>query len=246
MFQIDSLWCNVPTLIHNVLTIFTPGRNNMKLKVFEGRSILKLKTIVAMLGLAIAGGSAFAAPISGSYVVSYERTCLTSPVRTAPTPAYLTYSTPDGSPYGYVQIPAGGNVSRSTGSITYMMTVNPTNNTIAITDGIYHEVPSPATLPAPPNVASFGTFTGSGTLTHTHGNPFVDVNLQTLVTSSDAVTQIQSTNVLYRFRTEDKGDTFFSVADRGSVQLRYVVNAGFYYDMHCAGLVTGHRVSKAY
>jgi hypothetical protein len=227
----------------------------------------KKSFLPAALMLAIlTAGSAFADPgqgqgqgrgdrighgISGTYAVKFDRACVRSPYRGSPAPAFFKYSTADGTQYGFVQAPAGmgypevssvTNRSIETGS--YVMVVNPLNSTITITDGHYHSVPLVPHATVPVSLADFGPFTGNGSFTGT--GQALDVELQTLTLGPDGVAQSKNTNVKYRLETRDRGDNFFSLVGRGSIRLQHILTSNVYRDVHCTGITTGTRISRAF
>lgn len=223
-----------------------------------GRSIGTIKLSAAMFGLALAlatsVGSAFAEQtISGTYAVKFERACVKGPYRLTPEPAFFSYSTPDNTPNGYVVGPAGvpnaGNmVSRSDEAGSYLMVVNPINNTITMTGGTYRTIPVPGYNLATGRVAlaDFGTFTGSGSFVSTRHSSHIDTDVQTFALGGDGVSNSLTTNMKVRYETRDKGENFYSVIGRGSIRLQHNTPANVYRDVHCTGVTTGTRISRAY
>ncbi|OGB25608.1 MAG: hypothetical protein A3I66_13500 [Burkholderiales bacterium RIFCSPLOWO2_02_FULL_57_36] len=207
------------------------------------------------LALATALSTSFAEQtISGTYSVKFERMCVKSPYRQTREPAFFSFNTPEGSPNGYLMGPAGASypsvanaVIRSSETGSYLMVVNPVNNTISISNGTYHAIPlTTYNIGGQAAFADFGTFSSSGTYVHARNSPYIDTIVESTAIGADGVNQSITTNTTARLETRDKGDSFYSLAGRGSIRLQHVVSANVYRDVHCTGSVTGTRVSRAH
>ena len=218
----------------------------------------KLKSGAVMLGLglmlAATSGAAFADhAISGTYAVKFDRLCVRSPGRLNALPSFFHYTTPDTQANGFLQAPPGMSTAeanavtvRTAESGSYIMVVNPINNTMTLSNGTYHSIPMTVFATAPSvTVSDFGTFTGTGTFAAALNSPQIDVMFHTFTTAGDN-SLTDTTNVKYRLETRDKGDSFFSVVGRGSIRLQHNLTGNFYRDTHCTGLTTGTRISKSY
>ncbi|MGZ3253453.1 MAG: hypothetical protein ACXU7D_04025 [Burkholderiaceae bacterium] len=224
------------------------------MKTNSKRSFNKLAIILGSALLGLSSYSAMAATIQGTYLVTDTKTCVISSWRAAATPAYFNFSTSDNTPYGYLQVPSGttytdavNNTWRTTQTDKYVMTVNPTNNAINITDGAFHDLPAIVLNANPPLVADFGTFTGNGSYAHTAPNQFVDVTFQTMALAGDDVSQIQNTTTsAVRFQTRDQGATIFSITGRGGITLQHNLTSNLYRDRICTSYAEGRRISTSY
>jgi hypothetical protein len=231
----------------------------MKFETTRSGLIFTLKAGVAIMTLASISNAAFAATktpvpapgIYGTYIVTDERTCIYSPSRSTPTPAYFEYSSSD----SIGNIVVGNGVPASTASTStyrltqaasYQMVVNPINNSVSITDGTYNLVPDIVFGTTPPIAAQFGIFTGSGTYTSSVANS-IDAELQTVSALTDGNTITSSSpGFPIRFRTLDGGVTFFTTPGRSAITLQFISGAALYRDRYCATTIVGRRVSTAY
>lgn len=227
----------------------------MKTKAVVDASMKKIRFCSMLIGIAMLSNTAFAAsPIHGTYVVTAQKTCVNSSWRTTATPAYFHYNTADNTPYGYVQVPTGttyadaaNNTWRMTQTDKYVMTLNPLNNTITISDGNYSDLPDIVINSNPPIVADFGTFTGTGSFTYTAPNSYIDVSMQTLALVGDGVSQVENTDSgTVRLETQNKGADFYAAAGRGVITLQHNLTANLYRDRVCTSTTEGHRISKDY
>jgi hypothetical protein len=231
----------------------------MKNTSLESRRAAAIKPSLIKLGvglaLATALSTAFAEQtISGTYAVKFDRICVKSPYRQAPEPAFFSFNTPDGSPNGYLMGPVGvpypnvaNAVIRSSETGSYLMVVNPVNNTLSFTNGVYHAIPLTAyNVGGQAAFADFGTFSSSGTFVHARNSPHIDTVVETTSISANGVTQSLTTNTTARLETRDKGENFYALTGRGSIRLQHVIGPNVYRDVHCTGSLTGTRVSRAF